>query len=384
MLKGKNFITRRNTLKFLGGTAGAILSAPMVNLGRYKLFARSEEEYSAHAIELVNRSFVIDMCSPLTYNESTTKKWFQNPDSFTIKDWERFKNSGFTVFHLHEGGGLPFFANWNGFLANHDRFFMRIDSVDDLNRVKQSGKFGVLLGHQNSIHFQRVEDVNLFYGLGQRVSQLTYNSRNLIGNGSTERVDDGLSNFGVDIVKRMNEVGMAVDVAHCGERTTLDACEFSKKPVLFTHASCRALIPGLPRAKTDEAIRKMAATGGVMGIVFVRNFIRGEEPTTIEHALDHFDHVAKLVGVEHLGVGSDIDLEGPSSWTPETLKELTTGHPDAAVYKFRDKPTIEGLDHWKRTYNLAEGLIRRKYKDSDIEGILGGNFKRVLSEIWSV
>jgi membrane dipeptidase len=179
----------------------------------------------------------------------------------------------------------------------------------------------------------------------------------------------------------MNDVGMAVDVAHCGERTTLDAFEVSEKPVLMTHTGCRSLMPGHPRCKTDEAIQRMAASGGVMGICFVRNFVRDKEPTTIEHALDHFDYVRKLVGVEYLGVGSDLDLD-PRSWTPETLKRLTYGHKNN--YAFRDNVLIEGLDHPRRTYDLAEGLIRRGYSDADIESILGGNFKRVLQEIWSI
>jgi membrane dipeptidase len=240
----------------------------MINLGRYQLFTWSQDKYSARAIEFVGRSFVCDMCSPLTYNNETTKQWFRNPDSFTKKEWERYKNSGFTVFHLHQGGGLRFFANWNSFLANHAQLFIRIDSVEDLNRVKQSGKFGVILGHQNSIHSQSVDDVNLFYGLGQRVSQLTYNSRNLIGNGCTERSDGGLSNFGLAIVERMNEVGMAVDVAHAGERTTLDTFDVSKKPVIISHSDCRALVPGHPRCEHDDAIRKMVQFFWTQGILY--------------------------------------------------------------------------------------------------------------------
>ena len=102
--------------------------------------------------------------------------------------------------------------------------------MSDLARVKRSGKIGVLLGLQDSEHFRRPEDVDFFHGLGQRVSQLTYNTRNMIGNGSTERRDDGISDFGVAIIERMNRVGMAVDVSHCGDRTTLDAFELSKKP----------------------------------------------------------------------------------------------------------------------------------------------------------
>jgi len=234
---------------------------------------------------------------------------------------------------------LQFLALWNGFLAHHHDSLMRIDSPAALERVNQAGKVGVLLGIQNSAHFRNPDDVDFFHALGQRVSQLTYNSRNLIGNGSTERRDEGISDFGVAIVERMNKAGMAVDVSHCGDRTTLDAFEISKRPVLITHSNCRALVPRHPRVKTDEAIRRMAATGGVMGITGVRMFVKADEPTTVEHMLDHYDHVAKLVGVEHLGVGSDIDLDGYDDLSPKENEQL--------------------------------------------EGILGGNFKRVLSQLWT-
>ena len=107
----------------------------------------------------------------------------------------------------------------------------------------------------------------------------------------------------------MNDVGMLVDVSHCGDRTTLDAIELSKRPIAITHSNCRAL-NNHPRLKTDEAITKLAAKGGVMGITGVRMFVRDREPTTIEHIVDHIDHVVKLVGIEHVGIGSDSDLNG--------------------------------------------------------------------------
>jgi membrane dipeptidase len=259
---------------------------------------------------------------------------------------------------------------------------MRIDSPADLDRVKTSGKIGVLIGVQNSEHFRNVEDVELFHGLGQRVSQLTYNARNRIGDGSTERTNVGLSDFGVSIVEKMNTVGMAVDVSHSGDQTTLDACAVSKKPVLFTHSNVRALNPSHPRCKTDEAIRAMAKTGGVMGITGVRMFVKRDEPTTIEHFLDHYDHVAKLIGPEHLGIGSDIDLDGYDDMPAEENRRLRAGYKGS--YGFRDKIDIEGIGHPKRVYDLTEGLIRRKYSDADIRGILGGNFRRVLTQIWTV
>jgi membrane dipeptidase len=365
-----------------------VFAAPMINRGRYRLFPWSQAQYSARAISLVQRSLVIDMLAPFTLDFPLQAKWVQNPESFTAEHFQKFKDSGINVFHPAIGLGgmnayetaLNWFAGWNGFLAGNDERLMRIDSAGDFDRVKKSGKVGVILGLQNAQHFRRPQDVDAFFGLGQRVAQLTYNSRNMIGNGSTERRDDGISDFGVAIIERMNTVGMAVDVSHCGDRTTLDAFELSKRPVLITHSNARALVPGHPRVKTDEAIRAMGKSGGVMGITGVRMFVRDREPTTIEHMLDHYDHVAKLVGPEHLGVGSDIDLDGYDDMPPEINKQLRASYKGS--YGFREKIDIEGADHPKRMYDLAEGLIRRKYTDAQIEGILGGNFRRVLSEIW--
>lgn len=390
-MKQKNTqrISRRDLLKSSGLAAAGILAAPMINRGRFRLFAGSPAEYSRQAIDLVGRSIVIDMLAVLSLNFEKQNKWFKDPETFTAADFQPYKESGINVFHHAVGMGGPnayetvlqFMAAWNGFLANGHDYFMRIDSVGDLKRVKQSGKFGFILGVQNSEHFRRPDDVDLFRGLGQRISQLTYNSRNLIGNGATERRDEGISDFGVSIIERMNKVGMAVDVSHCGDRTTLDAFEISKKPVLITHSNCRALVPEHPRLKTDEAIKKVGQAGSVIGITGVRMFVKGDEPTTIEHVLDHFDHVRKLIGPQHLGVGSDIDLYGYDALPADMNQRLRAGY--KGTYKFREKVDIEGINHPKRIFDLTEGLIRRKYSDADIEGILGGNFERVLGQIWA-
>ncbi|MBA3713430.1 MAG: membrane dipeptidase [Pyrinomonadaceae bacterium] len=383
-------MTRREVLKRAAVAGAGLLAAPMFNRGRYSVFAGSLNEYSARVIDLVKRSTVIDMLSLLTLDFPKQAKWFADPESFTAADLQPFKDSGINIFHPAIGLGGPdaylealkFFASWNGFIANQGEHFMRVDSAADLDRVKKSGKIGVLLGLQNSNQFRNPDDVDFFRSLGQRVSQLTYNTRNLIGNGSTERRDEGISDFGIAIIERMNKVGMAVDVSHCGDRTTLDAFEISKKPVLITHSNCRALVPGHPRLKTDEAIKKVGETGSVIGITGVRMFVKGDEPTTIEHVLDHFDHVAELIGPQHLGVGSDIDLYGYDAMPPELNKRLRASYKGS--YGFRERIDIEGLNHPQRMFDLTEGLIRRKYSDKDIEGILGGNFKRALAQTWAV
>jgi len=383
----------------LRGAAGAALApsltraatgGAMLNFGRYRLLPGADQKYSARAVERVQRATVIDMLAPLWISPSLTEKFLGNPDNFTEQDSTPYKESGINVFHIAIGTGGPdayldtlqFLSGYNNFLARHDNWFERVETRGRLDGIKSSGKVGVMLGVQNSEHFRKLDDVDYFYGIGQRVSQLTYNARTLIGNGSTERRDEGLSDFGLAVVERMNKLGMAVDVSHCGDKTTLDAFDVSKKPVLITHSNCRALNPGHPRCKTDEAIKAMAAKGGVMGVTEVRMFVSAKEPTTVETMLDHYDYVTKLVGVEHLGIGSDIDLLGYDAMDPKENKQLRAGYKGS--YGFRDKIDIDGYHYAKRPFDLAEGLIRRKYSDADIEGILGGNFRRVLKEIWTV
>lgn len=389
MSREKNGMTRREALKAAASATAFMAAGPMLNFGRFRLFG-GQAEYSARAIKLMGESLVIDMLSPLTLNWQLQGKWNANAETFTDADLARYRDSGINVFHVAFGMGgtdayttvLRHMAQQNSFIAGQDERFLRIDSAADFERARTSGKIGFLIGVQNASHFRRPDDVDEFHALGQRVSQLTYNSRNLIGNGSTERHDDGISDFGVRIIERMNAVGMAVDTGHCGDRTTIEACEVSKKPVLITHSNARALVGGHPRTKPDEAILAMAKSGGVMGISGVRNFVRDREPTTIEHFIDHFDYVKKLIGVEHLGVGSDIDLDGYDDMDPQAYAQLKAGYKDS--YAFRDKIDIEGIDHPKRMFDVTEGLIRRGYSDAEITGILGGNFKRVLSEIWDV
>jgi membrane dipeptidase len=379
-------ISRR---QFVTMASAAVAGAPFVNLGNYRLFADSPAVYSDRAIALVNESLVIDMLSLLDMGRLfQAQATGSDPFSFTREELLAVRDSGIDVFHPATGLGGPeaavdvltHMAGYNGLIAGHPDLLMRIDSVADIDAVRANGKIGILLGVQNSEHFRTVDDVKRFYFVGQRLSQLTYNTQNLIASGSTDRADGGISDYGATVVAAMNEIGMAVDVSHCGDRTTLDAFALSTKPVLITHSNCRALAPGQPRCKTDEALEKMAAKGGVMGVTAVRNFVTLEEPTTIEHYIDHIDHIAKLVGIEHAGIGTDSDLAGYDALPPEIYEQLKAGYKSS--YAFRDRIDIEGLDHPKKMYDLTEGLIRRGYSDDNIRAVLGENFRRALGEIW--
>jgi membrane dipeptidase len=374
-------VTRRRTLQAMAG-ALAVLALPEVQAAPTAA-QEPKNKYPAKVLDLVQRSLVIDMLAPL--------KLDFRPEAYALpltdSEAAMFRTCGITGFHNSVGVGgasayedaLQFIAAWSGFAGRNSHVFSLVGKADDLDAAKARQKIAVIMGLQNADEFREPKDVKAFYELGLRCAQLTYNTQNLIGSGSTERVDGGISDYGEQIIKSMNEVGMLVDVSHSGDKTTLDAIELSPKPIAFTHSNCRAL-NNHPRLKTDEAIRKLAAKGGVMGITGVRMFVKDKEPTTVEDIIDHIDHVVKLVGIDHVGIGSDCDLMGYDHMPPDQYKQLKAGY--KASYAFRDKIDTDGFDHPRKVYDLTAALIRRGYSDSNIQAVLGGNFRRLLGSTW--
>jgi membrane dipeptidase len=383
---GEPLPSRSRRALLQGAVAATVLTGgwPMINFGRYRASAATRgPSYSARAMKLVERSLVIDMLAPLKLD--FTPEAFAGP--VTEQEAAMFRSCGITGFHNSVGTGGPsaveetleFIAAWQGYAGRNPQLFTLVGTAADLDKAKSQRKIAVIMGVQNAEHFREPKDVKRFYQLGQRCAQLTYNSQNLLGSGSTDRVDGGLSDFGAAIVKAMNETGMLIDVSHCGDRTTLDAIELSPKPIAITHSNCRAL-NNHPRLKTDEAIRKLGAKGGVMGITGVRMFVRDQEPTTVEHLVDHIDHVVQLAGIEHVGIGSDADLNGYDDMAPDQQKMLRAAYKSS--YAFRDKIDTDGFDHPRKIFDLTEALIRRGYSDDNIAAVLGGNFRRLLGATW--
>ena len=349
------------------------LGAPLISRGRFRLLAKSESEYSAATVDIIRESTVIDMLGLLTLNYRKFAEWVAKPDTFGPADFQRLKDSGTTVFHPAVGftsgdaytESLHDVTGWNFLLAAHPDKLLRIDKPADLVRAKAQGKIGIILGLQNSVHFRTLEDVDKFYKLGQRVSQLTYDD-NPLGGGSTDPRNEGLTPYGEQIVDRMNRLGMAIDVSHCADRTTLDTIDCSSRPVLVTHSNCRAIVPGSARCKSDDTIRKLAAKGGVMGVTMVRYFVHYGNPVTMDNVLDHIDHIAQIAGIEHVGIGTDVDLDGRDHGATSARRQ-----------------DLDNANYERKIFDLTEGLVRRKYSKQDIALILGGNFQRALSEIWT-
>jgi membrane dipeptidase len=373
---------RRRSLAKMAGAVAA-LALPRIDFAQAHPADNPKNNYPAKVIDLVERSLIIDMLGPL--------KLDFRPEAYATPLSEAeaamFRSSGITAFHNSTGVGgatayddaLQFIAAWSGFAGRNSDVFSLVGRAEDIDRAKAQKKIAVIIGLQNADEFREVKDVKAFYELGLRCAQLTYNSQNLLGSGSTERVDGGISDYGQQIITAMNQIGMLIDVSHSGDRTTLDAIELSPKPIAFTHSNCRAL-NNHPRLKTDEAIRKLAAKGGVMGITGVRNFVKNKEPTTVEDVVDHIEHVVKLVGIEHVGIGTDSDLMGYDHMPPDQYKELKAGYKSS--YAFRDKIDTDGFNHPRKMYELTAALIHRGFSDTNIQAVLGGNFRRLLGATW--
>lgn len=374
---------------FLRSAACAAATGPFILRGRYRVFASSDREYPERVVRLMRESLVVDMLNQFLYRfdqNDLKERWLTEPGAFTQADFERFKSTGVHVINFGEGtdssaGAESLFAKWNTFIAQYPQWIMRINCAADMARAKDSGKLGILYGLQGSEQFQTLDDVNRCYGWGQRVSQLSYNFRSLVADGAFEPYDGGVSEYGAKVIERMNKVRLAVDVGHASDKTKLDALEISKAPVILSHGNCRALIPNGLRATTDDAIRKLAAKGGVMGITDIAFMVKGTEPVTIDDVVDHYDHVRDLVGIEHVGVGSDAGIESNDLGAPEKLKEILA-KADKRYHIHGTHEVVAGLEGPNRMWELCSALVRRKYTDEQIQLVLGDNWARVLKEIW--
>lgn len=273
---------------------------------------------------------------------------------------------------------LDWLGSWyRGFRQDAD-LVMSVTKTEHIIEAKQTGRLGVILGFQSTKPLQdRLDYVDVFYKLGIRVIQLTYQHRNLVGDGCGERTDSGISSFGARVIERMNELGILIDLSHVGIRSTMEAIEMSRKPCAFTHSNPRQLRDSV-RNKTDEQIKALADKGGVMGLVAFAPFLPRRVDSTLDDFADMIDYVANLVGIDHVGLGLDF-----APWQPAwEFEEMAVSFPE--IHKGVDF----GMRYPKELSTpsflpaLTQRLAERRFSDEEITKILGGNFTRLLSEVW--
>lgn len=251
---------------------------------------------------------------------------------------------------------------------------------DELEAAAADGKVGILLGAQDCPIGTDMAKLDLLHDFGVRVMQLTFNTRNTIGDGCTERGDAGLSRFGLEVVARFNELGIIVDVSHSNNRTKLDAIETSERPMAITHSTCHEVAPH-PRASTDEQLKLLAEHDGHFGVNVVPFFVvpGGGSAATLDMVADHIEHAAGILGVERVGIATDWGLWPPDF--PDRLKAaghrklvVKTGRFSAKdVPKFDDKTYVEGFEKWEYWSNITAKLLER-FSEQEVRGLVGGNW----------
>jgi membrane dipeptidase len=278
-------------------------------------------------------------------------------------------------------------AYWNAQIAAHPDRLMLVRQAGDRAVAKRRGRLGLIYGFQDATPIgEDLDLVERYQQLGVRVFQLTYNRRNLVGDGCLEPGNAGLSRFGQALVEQLNERHLLIDLAHAGERTTREAIAHSKTPIAITHTGCAALAD-LPRNKTDTELRELAARGGVVGI-YLMPFLRRKGQPAAADLIAHIDHAIKVCGEDHVGIGSDgtispirFDDEFRRKHAEDVADRRARGisapgeEPD--VYTFM--PDLNSAD---RLDVLAALLSDHGYSDARIGKVLGGNFARLFGEIW--
>jgi len=269
-------------------------------------------------------------------------------------------------------------------LAELDGQFVRALGPDDVAAAHAAGRRAILFNLQNADPIgDDLARVETLYGLGVRAVQLTYNLRNLYGDGCLERRDGGLSRFGVALVERLNRRRIVIDSSHCSDRTTLDAVEASARPVAITHAAARAL-SGHPRAKPDEVIRAVAAAGGYVGVVVMPSILtRSGRDASLDTVVDHVVHMVEVAGAGAVGIGTDWGKPyyRAMRWQYETVAEsVRPGEFDWVGWRpehhFDPNEACLGMETWDRWPDLTARMLARGLSEDVVAGLIGGNFLR--------
>ena len=270
---------------------------------------------------------------------------------------------------------------WDRVFNEYSDFIMPVRSSADIQAAKKAGKTGIIFGFQNTTAIE--EDIGLlsiFHTLGVRLIQLTYMEANLVGQGCLERIDAGLTQFGLEVIDEMNRLGILIDLSHVGYRTTMDAIEASAKPVAFTHANPQSLCSHA-RNKPDDAIKALAKKGGVIGATLFPPFLPSGNDSTIEDFMDVIEYLVEMVGIDHVAIGTDFTEGQPREFFDWLLSGKSKQGPAMALDFPIQNP--QGIQNSADFPNLTDALLTRGYTESEAGKILGENMVRLFKDVWN-
>ena len=266
----------------------------------------------------------------------------------------------------------------------HQDMVIRAETTEDISRAKQNGQIAFIPSLEAATPIENELDrLDILYGLGIRSSGIAYSEANTLGSGLRERGDAGLTDFGRASVQRMNKLGIAIDVSHSGDQTSLDTIEVSSKPIFITHAGARGLW-NTRRMKPDEVLRKCAEKGGVIGIEAApHTTLTKEHPQhSIESFMQHFEYCVELMGIDHVGFGPDTLFGDHVALHHAFAKQLSIRSAHGTA-DFQEVEFVDGIENPAEAFlNIVRWLVKHNYTDDDIRKVVGDNVMRVLKEVW--
>jgi membrane dipeptidase len=266
----------------------------------------------------------------------------------------------------------------------HQEYVMVGRSTADILEAHDTGRLALVLGLEAATPIENeVDRIDVLYGLGVRQMGIAYSEANGLGSGLRERRDGGLTSFGRRAVRRMNQLGMAIDISHSGDQTCLDVIEASTTPVLITHAGARAVWP-TPRMKPDEVLVACAERGGIIGLEAApHTTLSADHPRhCLDSVMDHFRYCVDLVGIEHVGFGPDTLFGDHVGLHEAFAANLGIEYVHRGV-SFEKVGYVAGLENPAENFpNIVTWLVVNGYSDDEIRAAIGGNAMRVLGQIW--
>ena len=266
----------------------------------------------------------------------------------------------------------------------HQDFIVRGETLADIKRAKENGQIAFIASLEAATAIENeVDRLDILYGLGIRSSGIAYSEANTLGSGLKEARDGGLTEFGRQAVRRMNKLGIAIDVSHSGDQTSLDTIEVSERPIFITHAGARSLWD-TRRMKPDGVLKAMAAKGGVIGIEAAPHttLTKKHPKHSIESYMEHFEFCADLIGIDHVAFGPDTlfgDHVGLHHYFAKQLS-IRSAH---GTQQFEEVEFVDGIENPAEAFpNIVRWLVKHDYSDGDIAKAIGGNVMRVLDEVW--
>jgi membrane dipeptidase len=284
-------------------------------------------------------------------------------------------------------GAVEAITGWDQLIAEHPKLLAKIESAADIRAAREADKLGLIYNFQDTTPLEAdAGKVATFATLGVRVMQLTYNKRNLAGDGCLERANAGLSDFGREVIAKINAANVLLDLSHAGQRTIAEAIAESKAPMTISHSGCRALAD-LPRNVPDAELRALADKGGVFGIYLMPFLKEKGQPGTAD-LIRHLVHAVNVCGEDHVGIGTDNPLLGYviDDKARKQHREFYEGRVKRGIAAPGEAPDVfnlvEGYNGADRYDLIAADLRSQGWSAARVDKVLGGNFVRLFREVW--